>query len=167
MARNADMQLKSQVIPSQLQINCMSLPDGQNIVVMPTFGKQLRRIGIPHTRDRPHNCQPVTQKPQSHPQSAIESAEDLGPSALPPCIPLPARINHAGLSADTFREGAKSLLDPVGPLPGGDVEPSRQVQPAFVLQKTEPGRKRTALGTRTSSGVHMDVQNAERCTEAL
>lgn len=114
-----------------------------------------------------HICQFVTWKPQSYPLSAIESAEDLRPHALPPCIPLPAGINHKGLSADTFREEAKSLLDPLGPLPGGDVEPSRQVQPAFVLQTTEPGRKRTALGTRTSSSVHMVVHNASRWIEAM
>lgn len=138
----------------------MSLLDSQALMVMHTLGEQLRRIQISYTRDCPHICQSVTQKPQSRPQSAVESAKDLGPPTLPPCIPLPAGINHRGLSADTFREGAKSLLDPVGPLPVGDVEPSRQVQPAFVLQTTEPGRKQTALGTRTSSSVHMDVHNA-------
>lgn len=92
---------------------------------------------------------------------------DLDPPALSPCIPLPAGINHKGLSTNTFREGAKSLLDPVGPLPGGDVERSRHVQPAFVLQTTEPGRKRTATGTRTSNGVHMGEHSAKRCTKAL
>lgn len=152
--------MKSQVIPSHLQINCMSLLDSQALMVMPTLGEQLRHLRISCTRARPHICQSVTQKPQSCLQSAFESVEDLVPPTLPPCIPLPGGINHRGLSADTFREGAKSLLDPVGPLPAGDVEPSRQVQPAFVLQTTEPGRKWTALSTRTSSSVHMDVLNA-------